>query len=42
MELIFVRLGDELCIEENTNFAGSGIKHNRIEEIFYPGDCQKT
>ena len=40
--IIFFRLGDELCIEENINFAGSGIKDNRIEEIFYPGDCQKT
>jgi hypothetical protein len=36
-----VGTNDQTCIEENTNFAGSGIKDNRIDEIFSPVDCQK-
>jgi hypothetical protein len=34
-------VNDQTCLEENTNFAGSGIKDNKIDEIFSPVDCQK-
>jgi hypothetical protein len=35
-----VGVGDGLCIEENTNYAGFGIRDNRIDEIFSPKECQ--
>ena len=34
------QIGDGLCIEENTKFAGFGIRDNRIDEIFSPEECR--
>ena len=36
----FVGVSNGLCIEENTNFTGFGIRDNRIDKIFSPEECQ--